>query len=196
MGNRGPYAKTAHTQVQILTAALESVSENGYGATSLQQIADAVGMTKPGLLHHFGSRDGLLVAILDRHDELGYTLIRGDEDDDGPDAIDGFIRLVAHNATVPGLVAVFAATVGVGAGEQEGSQTREFTQRHYPGIIRVLTEAARARQGAGLMRDDIPAESIGRALVAASDGIQLQWLVDPSVDMRGELEAILRAYGA
>ena len=188
MGTRGPYAKTAQLKAQILDAALARIAEDGWSATSLQQVADAVGMTKPGLLHHFGSRDALLTAVLTRRDERDVSgIVRTGEED----AVEGFLRLVQHNTTVPGLVALFSAVTGIGASERPGSPARAFADGHYPFVLADLRDAFAARQAAGTLRADVDPLSAARWFVAASDGLQTQWLLDPSVDMRGELERLL-----
>ena len=38
----------------------------GYGATSLDALAAALGLSKQTILHHFGTKEGLLVALVDR----------------------------------------------------------------------------------------------------------------------------------
>ncbi|MEZ4226545.1 MAG: TetR family transcriptional regulator [Polyangiaceae bacterium] len=50
---------------EILTAATRLFAERGYDATSLQTLADSVGIKKPSLLHHFESKDELRKAVLD-----------------------------------------------------------------------------------------------------------------------------------
>ncbi len=44
---------------RILDAALELLAEHGYEGTSLQQVADRVGLHKSTLFHHFRSKDEL-----------------------------------------------------------------------------------------------------------------------------------------
>ena len=39
-------------------------ARHGFAHTSVQQVADAVGYSKPGLLHRFGSKDALFQAAL------------------------------------------------------------------------------------------------------------------------------------
>jgi AcrR family transcriptional regulator len=46
----------------------------GYAAVGVQEIAEAAGVTKPTLYHHFGNKVGLLQAIL--HDELAALAAR------------------------------------------------------------------------------------------------------------------------
>ena len=50
----------------ILDAALELFAERGFILTSLPMIAERVGITHAGILHHFGSKDGVLRALLER----------------------------------------------------------------------------------------------------------------------------------
>ncbi len=51
---------------RILDAAAEAFLNRGYAATTLRQIADAVGMKAGSLYYHFESKDELLTAVLQR----------------------------------------------------------------------------------------------------------------------------------
>jgi len=48
---------------RILEAAARLICEKGYDATSIQDIADATGLTKAGLYHHIRSKESLLLEI-------------------------------------------------------------------------------------------------------------------------------------
>ena len=52
-------------RAEILNAAVELFGMLGYYGTSLQKIADRVRLTKAGVLHYVGSKEGLLTAALD-----------------------------------------------------------------------------------------------------------------------------------
>jgi AcrR family transcriptional regulator len=52
------------TRARILDAALELFSEHGFDGTTLQQIADRLGVTKAALYYHFRSKDDLLQATV------------------------------------------------------------------------------------------------------------------------------------
>jgi AcrR family transcriptional regulator len=52
------------TRTRILDAALELFTEHGFDGTTLQQIADRLGVTKAALYYHFRSKDELLQALL------------------------------------------------------------------------------------------------------------------------------------
>ncbi len=49
----------------ILQTALELFAARGYDAVGVQEVAEASGVTKPTLYHYFGSKAGLLQALLD-----------------------------------------------------------------------------------------------------------------------------------
>jgi AcrR family transcriptional regulator len=50
---------------QLLDALVEEFADGGVGDRSLRDVADAVGTSHRMLLHHFGSREDLLVAIVE-----------------------------------------------------------------------------------------------------------------------------------
>lgn len=61
------------TRRRILDAAVVLFAEKGYASTSVREIVDRAGVTKPVLYYHFGNKEGLLQAIIDR-----TTLLQGE----------------------------------------------------------------------------------------------------------------------
>jgi len=49
---------------RILSTALDLFAIRGYDATSVREICEAAGITKPTLYHFFGSKDGVLQALV------------------------------------------------------------------------------------------------------------------------------------
>lgn len=49
---------------RLLRTALEAFNRTGYAATSVREIVDRAGVTKPSLYYYFGSKEGLYLAIL------------------------------------------------------------------------------------------------------------------------------------
>ncbi|MDP9421075.1 MAG: TetR/AcrR family transcriptional regulator [Actinomycetota bacterium] len=57
---------SAATRARILDQALVSFASRGYGTTSLDELASGLGLRKQTILHHFGTKEGLLDAVVDR----------------------------------------------------------------------------------------------------------------------------------
>ncbi|MBW1878853.1 MAG: TetR/AcrR family transcriptional regulator [Deltaproteobacteria bacterium] len=58
-------AVSTHMKDRIIQAATRLFADQGFAATSVQAIADAVGIRKPSLLYHFGSKEELRQAVLE-----------------------------------------------------------------------------------------------------------------------------------
>lgn len=61
---------------KILSNALKLFATRGYDAVGTQEIVDAAGITKPTLYHYFGSKEGLLKALMDSNFEALYQSVR------------------------------------------------------------------------------------------------------------------------
>lgn len=61
---------------EIVAAASRLIGEKGYYGTSLKDIADAIGMSQPGLLHYIGNKERLLsLLVTDNYDQEALRLI-------------------------------------------------------------------------------------------------------------------------
>jgi AcrR family transcriptional regulator len=61
--------KRTAAQRRIMAATLDLIAEHGVGGTSLQMIADAIGVTKAAVYHQFRTKDEIVIAVT--ADELG-----------------------------------------------------------------------------------------------------------------------------
>jgi AcrR family transcriptional regulator len=68
-GSRFRFITRSAAQTRILDAALELIAEHSVGGTSLQMIADAVGVTKAAVYHQFKTKEQIVIALTER--ELG-----------------------------------------------------------------------------------------------------------------------------
>ncbi|WP_432503034.1 TetR/AcrR family transcriptional regulator [Kineococcus arenarius] len=59
-------AQSEATAAAVLDAAQRLYGERGYADVALEEIARTVGVSRGALYHHFGSREGLFVAVLER----------------------------------------------------------------------------------------------------------------------------------
>ena len=103
----------------ILDVAAGLFATHGYAHTSVQQIADAVGYSKPGLLHRFGSKGALHRAVLAEVTEtvqaiIGHATAHGDD----PDQVRQVLELVTRKALErPGMVQMMLAAFEPGSEE-------------------------------------------------------------------------------
>jgi len=59
--------RSERSRTQILDAALKLFSHRGYGATSVQEIAEAAGVSKGNLYHHFADKETIFRELLDQY---------------------------------------------------------------------------------------------------------------------------------
>lgn len=57
--------RTAATRAAVMAAVVESIAEVGYQKTTAAEIARRAGVTWGAAQHHFGDKDGILVAVLE-----------------------------------------------------------------------------------------------------------------------------------
>lgn len=60
----GRSARSAKTRMKLLDAATELIATYGVGALTLERVAATAGVSKGGLLYHFGTKQELVVAML------------------------------------------------------------------------------------------------------------------------------------
>ena len=67
----------------LFQAGVDLFSEKGYEATSVREIVDRAGVTKPVLYYYFGSKEGLLHSILDHASSMHKEALERALDFDG-----------------------------------------------------------------------------------------------------------------
>jgi AcrR family transcriptional regulator len=68
-------------RAELLGALIETFSDGGVGGRSLREVAERVGTSHRMLLHHFGSRDELLLAIVEEVERRQAATLGGLPDD-------------------------------------------------------------------------------------------------------------------
>jgi len=64
--DRGRTPQGESSRERILDAAIELISERGYSATSVDALCKRAGIVKTAVYWHFGSKEGLLAAVVER----------------------------------------------------------------------------------------------------------------------------------
>lgn len=151
----------------ILDAAMEIIFEEGYKGLALREVARRCGMSAPGLMHYFPDMPTLLLAQLQRRDEIDRA------------------ELAARLARPSDLRAVLDAVVDYNAAHPRGAQLyaivhAESLDPSHP--ARSYFQGRSAGRYGELVRQrlalDVPAELV-QALPAVLDGLQMHWLMDP-----------------
>jgi AcrR family transcriptional regulator len=187
-GPRGPYAKSLITRGSILEAALEVFGQLGFRSGSLKNVADRVGISEAGLLHHFRNKSALLQAVLQLRDDEARRLYEFPAED-GRGTLNGLLQLAAYNETTPGAMELFCV---VSAEATDPSHPAyEFFRDRYEVIRAMIGNALGQLEAQGELLAGIDAASAARSLIALWDGLQVQWLYE-----RGSfsIERVLRAY--
>ncbi|AKN69288.1 TetR family transcriptional regulator [Streptomyces sp. PBH53] len=178
--------RSEERRAEIVGAALEVIAERGYRGASLAAVAERVGLTQQGLLHHFPTKDALLVAVLQERD-------RWDAVPDSQWRTDLLASLVEYNAMRPAIIQTFAALLGESV--TEGHPARAYFTERYARVRASMAAVLRTEYGDRLPNGLTP-ERTAPLLVAVMDGLQYQWLLDPeSVDMPGAFRDFLRLLG-
>src|SRR5690606_39932151 len=68
------------------------------------------------------------------------------------------------------------------------SPSNIFFRDRFARVRNDLAERFAAEQSAGRLRDDVEPADMAALFVAASDGLQIQWLLEPSVELERTLE--------
>ncbi len=69
----GRYREGAETRQRILDTALDLIASNGYSATSIAKISKAAGVRPASIYWAFGSKEGLLAAVMERAAERWFA---------------------------------------------------------------------------------------------------------------------------
>jgi AcrR family transcriptional regulator len=174
----------------IVQAALEAFLEDGYFDTSLRAIARRVGMTHPGLLHHFASKDELLVEVLRRWDlDTEAWASSRPEVRTLDDFVESCVALVDRHREEPALIRLLL-TLGSAASDPRHALYPEFQQRSRAarGYFKVPLAAL---QDGGQLAPGLDLDHAAAWVVAALDGLQLQWLNDSGLNAGVVLRSML-----
>lgn len=188
---RRGYAKGRAKRVEILNQAMAMFGEVGYRGASLRVIATRCGISHPGLLHHFPTKQSLLLAVLEHRDEVdGQWLSLG-----GPRGVDRLRRLVglaALNAERRGIVELFSVLAAEATSTGHPAHTY-FVERYRTSVLTTAVSYREARDE-GALRAGIAPDEAAQQLIALMDGLQIQWLLSGcATDMAGVLRAHVQA---
>ncbi len=181
---RGPYAKGAERREQIVRTATDVFATEGFEGTALKRVAELVGVKEATLFHYFTGKQELLTAVLAERDrrsrEVGGT---------GDVGLPSLAVVAERNRREPGLTTLYA--VASATANDPGHDSHSYFQDRYAQLVEELSQDIVRRQDAGTVRTDVAPDVLARLVIAAFDGLQLQWLYDKDVDMADGLTQLV-----
>jgi AcrR family transcriptional regulator len=175
------------SRARIIEIAFDHFAANGYRGSSMSKIAAEAGMSQPGLLHHFPSKVALLEAVLKARDERDLELTSLTPEAlvamEFDDLLTAFEGMVSHNARQRKFIQ-FSHLI---AAEATGADhpAHDWILARMVLVREVVTGSIERSIHSGSARDDVDPEVVTTMLIAASEGLENQWLVDSSVDLVG-----------
>jgi AcrR family transcriptional regulator len=183
---RGPYAKGTERREKIIQTATDVFATEGFEGTALKRVADLVGVREPTLFHYFKGKQELLTAVLAERDKRVSNLVAN-----AADSLDAMTNVAKRNKGEPGLTTLYA--VASATANDPGHASHGYFKDRYTLIVHELTADIEKRQEAGKARQDVSAEWLARLVVAAFDGLQIQWLYDKDVDVAAGLDRLIES---
>lgn len=180
MSKRGPYAKGQEKRDEILRAAVEIISRDGYRGASLSQIGRSIGIDSAHIIYYFSSREVLLQEVLRIWDEGNAAHTAADAD-----IFAWMVEAARRNTNTPGLVQLYTAFAAEAA--DPAHPAHDFFRARFTALQGYIADAIRKRQAAGNVAPALDADHAAMMLIAQADGLQVRWLVDRSIDMAAAL---------
>ena len=173
-------------RAEILRVATEVFGERGYRGTSLALIAARVGISAPGVLHHFRTKDELLMEVLRERERQFARAAEG-----SPAGLVESMRYVVERMLaqpgVPQSMMVLSAD-----SVTEGHPAHGFFVERYARLRSGLA-AGIAEEYGDPAPNGLSAHSAATLLIAVLDGVRLQWLLDPEqVDLADRIDEFVQ----
>ncbi len=176
----------------IVRSALAVFAHYGYTKTTLQAVAERVGLTRTGLLHHFGSKEGLFVAVIEEGRRRAERRAKQSSAGRGLDGIRGLRgALGTGDETGEAVHVKFVQTLQGEALHEDAPDYLVASVSNRLAQIRnhVTMCLEQARRDGEIGDVDIPA--LATMIAGTMNGLQVQWLIDESVQTELALDALV-----
>ena len=158
---------------QILDVAMRAFAEHGFRGASLAQIAAEAELSEPGLLHHFASKRELLFGVL-RETEVRFKSWAR-ERADGRGYCELLLDVARFHETDPAFIRFF---IVLSAESLEPLHpAHDWFRERYDRTRKLFADWIADDQRRGLVRRDVDPMLASRTIIAALDGLELQYLL-------------------
>ncbi|MGW4651932.1 TetR/AcrR family transcriptional regulator [Kitasatospora sp. NPDC004289] len=176
----------------MVDAALELFGRQGVRGTGLAAVAERAGTTASALIHHFGSKDGLVRAVLAEADRRALARLGAAPEAEPTleQAFAWFVRDAEHTAAAERELTALHTTL-TAENLTPGTALHDWF-RDRGRALRSHLAAAFARAAAdGTARPDLDPATLAAETAAFLEGAHLLWLLDPE---HIDLPALHRSY--
>ena len=174
------------TRVALIEKGVLTFAEVGYHAARLDDVAERAGVTRGAVYHHFGDKQGLLKAIVDRFisafDQSVDRLVDGTVTGaGGREPIDRVLErlIVEPLALVESdrhAAAFFELVMLRAAGVHELDAVRMHRREIMTGRIEALAAALGEGAQEGRIREDVEPDAIARHIASVQYGVLATWI--------------------
>lgn len=177
----GRYPKGVARRAELLRTTLSVLERLGDSNSSMRTIATEAGISLAGLLHYFPTRDALMLALLEMIDEENVRSYEAAQSSGTPvNPAELFIAAMERNMTTPVYALAYISIVG--ASTNPGHPAGAHLAQRYETFRDAVAVYIRSEQAAGRIEANVDPEFAASSILAAVDGIQVQWLHDRTID--------------
>ncbi|MFM9594994.1 TetR/AcrR family transcriptional regulator [Streptomyces scabiei] len=176
----------------MVDAAITLFSQQGVRGTGVAAIAERAGVTPSALIHHFGSKDGLVRAVLEEADRRALVRLSATPSSEPTldEAFDWFVRDAEHTAAAARELAALHTTL-TAENLEPGSPLHTWFRDRGRALRAHLTALFTRAAADGTARPDLNPALLATEVAAFLEGAHLLWLLDPA---ETDLTALHRGY--
>jgi AcrR family transcriptional regulator len=181
-------------QERILSAAKQVFAASGYRGGSLNDVATLAGYTRAGLLHHYPSKEAMLLALLDLRDERLHTLDPATESASFFTVVGDLPALVG--TILEDRVLIQLAHALTAEASEPGHPAHDWAAERQAAIRRQLAASITHSIAIGELPESVDPEALAAVTLAVVEGLEAQWLIDETVDPVRGAHTFARLLGA
>ena len=182
---RGPYQSGLARREAILDAAVDLLAEVGYHGMSLRDVARHVGISHPGVIYHFPSKEVLLMSVVQRYEkQLGFDLDNLEKLDALP-VLDTLLEVTSRLNDNPMIIEVECMMMVEACSEIHPAH--DHYMHRSARLLSILRRAwSRLQQDGKVSATEDPLR-LAEIQAAVFNGILIHWLYDRDFDASEEL---------
>ena len=184
MANKKDEQRSASIE-RILQCALDLFVKSGYRVTTVETMAAQAGLTKGTVYFYFKSKDAVMLRLLAEAEAIVVDSTLAELERAGPGALDKLVGFLNHQSVIALahphhlLLLILMSIEFYGTNSEIEVRVRAIYRRLYACIEGVVHQG----QAEGMIRTDIRSHELTSIVMAAHDGVLIEWYRRP-----GELD--------